>query len=137
MYRTYPRSSLARRLRRLRLGILPATRYPNPKNPDPEPNYPNSQYPKSSSDSKYYYPNLVWVIRVAPPGTRTTRNSVSVCVSPGDSCSRVDYITRGCGPRGRQPIKASAINPVFQISNAASFPPPCSPQSPPPPVSIT
>jgi hypothetical protein len=50
--------------------------------------------------------------------------------------THVVTLTRGCGPRGRQPIKASAINPVFQISSAASFSPPCSPQSPPPPVTI-
>jgi hypothetical protein len=58
----------------LSLGILPATRYPNPKYPDPEPKYPNPHYPISSSDSKSCYPNLYWVIRVTTPGTRTTRN---------------------------------------------------------------
>jgi hypothetical protein len=54
------------------------TRYPNPKNPDSKPNHPNPQYPKSSLDSKCYYLNLDRVIQIAVPGTRTTRNSVSV-----------------------------------------------------------
>jgi hypothetical protein len=27
------------------LGILPATRYPNPNYPEPNPNYPNPYYP--------------------------------------------------------------------------------------------
>jgi hypothetical protein len=60
----------------LRLGILPATRYPNPKNPDPDPKYPNPQYPKSNLDSKCYYPKLVWVFRVVVPGTRSTHISL-------------------------------------------------------------
>jgi hypothetical protein len=29
----------------LTLGILPATRYPNPNYPEPNPNYPNPYYP--------------------------------------------------------------------------------------------
>jgi hypothetical protein len=60
----------------VRLGILPATRYPNPKNPDPDPKYPNPQYPKSNLDSKCYYPKLVWVFRVVAPGTRSTHISL-------------------------------------------------------------
>jgi hypothetical protein len=59
----------------LSLGILPATRYPNPKYPDPDPKYPNPHYPISSSDSKSYYPNLYWVIRLTMPGTQTTQTT--------------------------------------------------------------
>jgi hypothetical protein len=59
------------------LGILPATRYSNPKNPHLNLKNPNPQYLKSSSYSECYYPNLFWVIRVAAPDTRTTHTSVA------------------------------------------------------------
>jgi hypothetical protein len=86
----------------VRLGILPATRYP-----DPDPNYPNMQYPKSGSDSKCYYPNLVWVIRVAALGTRTTRY-------PNSPTKQADT----CGRRSRQPICPAHQQPISGSASA-------------------
>jgi hypothetical protein len=82
----------------LRLGILPATRYPNPKNPDPDPKYPNPQYPKSNLDSKCYYPKLVWVFRVVVPGTRSTHISLHSVAGWLLACYACEAATAHHGP---------------------------------------
>jgi hypothetical protein len=52
------------------------TRYPlpEPEIPRPKPEIPEPALPVAISDSRANYLHLYWVIRVAWPGTRTTRN---------------------------------------------------------------